>query len=131
MDKQKVIEFANIAFGDCTNILEIADPYWTTDEDQLQTFAQLMRDDYRAELLAGSGEPVANFGWSHVNDIGVHITTFLGYVAITTDAKIYTTDQLAAAVLRERDAVINHLIQLNIINPEGNLINIIRARGTK
>lgn len=34
-------------------------PYWAATDAEMCRFAQLVRDDYRAELLAGSGEPVA------------------------------------------------------------------------
>jgi hypothetical protein len=74
--------------------------------ERLQAFAQLVRDDYRAELLAGSGEPVGykrddgTLGSSAdaMHDMAKAGVCWDGY------EYVYTADQLAAAVLREREA---------------------------
>ena len=98
-DKDKVIELA-----------KKADPGFDdgpesdgTMEDSIVGIAaitrliQLVRDDYRAELLAGSGEPVCTFSWSEAR--GMYTVDTPGI----DKAVCYTADQLAAAVLRERE----------------------------
>ena len=47
-------------------------------------------------------EPVAHFGSAYINENGVHITTVLGPVAISQDAKLYTTPPQPA---QEREAL--------------------------
>jgi hypothetical protein len=56
MDKDKLIELAKRAGFNWPEVSI------TTIEERLERFAQLVRDYGRAELLAGSGEPV---GYKH------------------------------------------------------------------
>jgi hypothetical protein len=64
--------------------------------DRIEAFAQLIRDDYRAELLASGVEPVG---------IATYMPGTSGFtmacfdaVAVPNETKLYTADQLAAAV---------------------------------
>ena len=82
LDKQKVIELAT-ASG---TFIRDDTGYGEVTFDNIHRLIQLVRDDYRAELLAVSGEPVAI------------VTDPFGNII-----SAYTFEQLAAAVLRERE----------------------------
>jgi hypothetical protein len=123
MDKDKAVELAARVRGFIT---------FTKEEDlnkegvvyvgvvdvteRLQAFAQLVRDDYRAELLAGSEEPVAQLHPKHwatepgcvdwCREVLLYSSNNEGDTirGENVRTKIYTADQLAAAVLRERNS---------------------------
>lgn len=56
--------------------------------------------DALKELDKTEQEPVAHFGSAYINENGVHITTVLGPVAISQDAKLYTTPPQYSAIAR-------------------------------
>jgi hypothetical protein len=102
MDKDKVIELAKRA--------QIGDSHGHMirhEAENLVAFAQLVRDDYRAELLAGSGEPVA---WLNPHGgmlSSRYVSNFAtGLEKETHTIPLHTSDQLAAAVLRERERLL-------------------------
>ena len=132
MDKDKVIELAKRA--------QIGDSHGHMirhEAENLVAFAQLVRDDYRAELLAGSGEPVA---W-----LFQHEET--GLVEIVDSQQVewgfeknnprwqkigplHTADQQAAAVLRERErAYYECSILAEQCEDQNHAARMIRARG--
>ena len=57
--------------------------------------------DALKELDKTEQEPVAHFGSAYINENGVHITTVLGPVAISQDAKLYTTPPPQHALMAE------------------------------
>lgn len=75
--------------------------------NELERLATLVRDNYRAELLAGVGEPVAE-----VSDLGLAKYNKLRHGngpwngPLEDDSPLYTADQLAAAVLAARNAAL-------------------------
>jgi hypothetical protein len=98
MDKDKVIELAKQACHPSghSEFLEY--------QVELQRLIQLVRDDYRAELLEGSGEPVAcrykakdnPYGWAYSDNV---VPSVWADIPLLVDS-LYTADQLAAEVLR-------------------------------
>ena len=88
-------------------IIELAREVWDTGtgtyngpEWGLERFAQLVRDAYREELLAGVGEPVV---WMDTDSRVMydHDTSEVDkYHGFKPTAPLHTADQLAAAVLR-------------------------------
>jgi len=62
----------------------------------IQRLIQKTQDDYRAELLAGSGEPVA-VAENHLGKVRWEMSVR------RWPLPLYTADQQAAAVLRERE----------------------------
>jgi len=135
MDKDKVIEMAkragldaNIPDGYCR------EEYYTGTAEELQSLIQLARDDYRAELLAGSGEPVGykrdegTLGSSAdaMHDMAKAGACWDGY------EYVYTSDQLAAAVLRERERTYRECsILAEQCEDQNHAARMIRARGQK
>lgn len=113
MTKEQVIAWAReAASGTSRNTLPEC---YALHTDELERFAALVRDNYRAELLKGVGEPVAEFSagaefgeesdWN-IDPIGPecdkindkHATLGREYTTV-----LYTADQLAAAVLVARN----------------------------
>jgi hypothetical protein len=88
------------------NTIELAKEYSIVNLDsqpsKVLEFAERVREEYRKELLAGSGEPVAMRQIS----TGIFRTDTKAF-SLAGYEGVYTTDQLAAAVLRERDACAN------------------------
>lgn len=76
-------------------------------DDLLTTFATLVRNAYRAELLAGVGEPAVKLHGKHKN----------GKLSAER-MELYTADQLAAAVLAARNAALEEVA--NWIEPQRN-----------
>jgi len=84
--------------------------------EMLERFAQLVREQRDAELLAGSGEPCAFEVYVELVDNSYLVDSLdddqliddcTNHDAVVTN--LYTADQLAAAVLRSRDAALGEL----------------------
>jgi len=134
MDKDKVIELAKRAD------LIFEEPHCDMPSLQryllaLEAFAQLVRDDYRAELLAGSGEPVGYLAWrdgkpSWDEDCVCKDPVYpVDETDDRTSKPIYTAEQLAAAVLRERNTCLEIADQFADADLYASMVsNAIRAR---
>lgn len=77
-------------------------PTHTFSVEQLERFATLVRNAYRAELLAGVGEPAINVEVIEHSD-GINRHYAHANLPVGTYGA-YTADQLAAAVLAARNA---------------------------
>ena len=85
--------------------------YFDCTIDELQTFANLVIEAHNKELLEGSGEPVLKVvhdeicykdkSYSQSHGTWCPVTDVLDI--FKKDETLYTADQLAAAVLRERE----------------------------
>jgi hypothetical protein len=122
MDKDKVIELAKQCATETTDYDLYGKPITDADVLIMGVFGDLMCrivnkaiDKYRAELLAGSEEPVAQLHPKHwateagcvdwCREVLLYSSNNEGDTirGENVRTKIYTADQLAAAVLRERE----------------------------
>lgn len=75
---------------------------YTCWEGQLEKFAALIRAERDAELLAGVGEPIGD-GFTQLIQVGDTPSTVEIIRIQGVGVPVYTADQVAAAVLRERE----------------------------
>lgn len=105
--KEKVIELAKHAGYQHPDAVGDSEDFAYFD---LERFATLVRDQYRAELLAGEGEP-AYTARPYSSVPGAKVTYPVNY---------YTADQLATAVLKARNAALDDVIEKCTGGPRAN-----------
>lgn len=96
--------------------------YYACTPDELEHFATLVCEAHTKELLAGAGEPVATL-WQH-GETG-RIRVIMPDTITDCDARwfkvadLYTTDRLAAAVLREREHHLRNAVRAVLTTEQG------------
>lgn len=77
----------------------------------MEAFAQLVREAHTKELLAGVGESVAAYDsdYEYADNTGLIDYLVTNGVPLKKGDLLYTADQVAAAVLRERERIAEYV----------------------